>query len=126
MLWRFLQHAGNPKKRAAVILGLVVCTAIRLTMRQRMEEQTVALSADALGFSYPQPVSMTRKAIQGGGYPVEVLVEPVTSRENVRRAAEKLGCTVQVGETGDEFRLTLSKPRKQAVAGARWTTDDKP
>jgi hypothetical protein len=38
-----------------------------------------------------------------------VLVETVTSRENVRRAAEKLGCTVQVEERNDEFRLTLTR-----------------
>jgi hypothetical protein len=38
-----------------------------------------------------------------------VLVETVTSRENVRRAAEKLGCTVQVEEMGDEYKLTISK-----------------
>jgi tRNA 2-thiouridine synthesizing protein A len=52
---------------------------------------------------------MTRKAIQAGGFPIEVLVETVTSRENVRRAAEKLGCTVQVEEAGDEFKLTITK-----------------
>jgi hypothetical protein len=40
---------------------------------------------------------------------VEVLVESVTSRENVRRAAEKLGCKVQVEEEGDGFKLTLTK-----------------
>jgi TusA-related sulfurtransferase len=52
---------------------------------------------------------LTRNAIKASGFPFEVLVETVTSRENVRRAAEKLGCTVQVEETEDEFRLTISK-----------------
>jgi tRNA 2-thiouridine synthesizing protein A len=69
----------------------------------------MAHTVDARGFSCPQPVIMTRNAIQSGGFPVEVLVETVTSRENVRRAAEKLGCTVQVEEMGDEFKLTLTK-----------------
>jgi TusA-related sulfurtransferase len=64
---------------------------------------------DARGFSCPQPVIMARNAIQTGEFPIEVLVETVTSRENVRRAAEKLGCTVQVEEMGDEFKLTLTK-----------------
>jgi hypothetical protein len=36
--------------------------------------------------------------MQTGEFPIEVLVETVTSRENVRRAAQKLGCTVQVKE----------------------------
>jgi hypothetical protein len=52
---------------------------------------------------------MARNAIQTGQFPIEVLVETVTSRENVRRAAEKLGCTVQVEEIGDEFKLILAK-----------------
>jgi len=52
---------------------------------------------------------MTRKAIQGEEFPIEVLVETVTSRENVRRAAEKLGCRVEVEEMGDEFKLTITK-----------------
>jgi tRNA 2-thiouridine synthesizing protein A len=64
---------------------------------------------DARGFSCPQPVILTRNAIKAGDFPIEVLVETVTSRENVRRAAEKAGCTVQVEELGDEFKLTLAK-----------------
>jgi hypothetical protein len=52
---------------------------------------------------------MARNAIKEGEFPVEVLVETVTSRENVRRASEKLGCTVEVEELGDEFKLVLTK-----------------
>jgi len=69
----------------------------------------MANTVDARGLSCPQPVILARKAIQAGKFPIEVRVETVTSRENVRRAAEKLGCTVQVEELGDEFRLRLSK-----------------
>jgi TusA-related sulfurtransferase len=69
----------------------------------------MARTVDARGLSCPQPVILARKAIQAGAFPIEVLVETVTSRENVRRAAEKLGCTVQVKEAGDEFKLTLTK-----------------
>ena len=66
-------------------------------------------TVDARGFSCPQPVIMTRKAIQDGQFPIEVLVETVTSRENVRRAAEKLDCQVEVEEMGEEFKLTITK-----------------
>jgi hypothetical protein len=52
---------------------------------------------------------MARNAIKEGEFPVEVLVETVTSRENVRRASEKLGCTVEVEEMGDEFKVILKK-----------------
>jgi hypothetical protein len=41
--------------------------------------------------------------------PVEVLVETVTSRENLRRASEKMGCTLRVEELGDEFELILRR-----------------
>jgi TusA-related sulfurtransferase len=69
----------------------------------------MADTVDARGLSCPQPVILARNAIQAGKFPVEVLVETVTSRENVRRAAEKLGCTVQVEDLGDEFKLKLTK-----------------
>jgi tRNA 2-thiouridine synthesizing protein A len=67
----------------------------------------MAHTVDACGLSCPQPVILTRNAIKAGDFPIEVLVETVTSRENVRRAAEKLGCTVQVEEMGEGFKLTL-------------------
>ena len=65
---------------------------------------------DARGFSCPQPVVMARKAIKQGEFPVEVMVETVTSRENVRRTAEKLGCSVKIETINqDEFKLTLTR-----------------
>ena len=69
----------------------------------------MAYTVDARGLSCPQPVILARKAIEAGAFPIEVLVETVTSRQNVSRAAEKLGCTVQVEEVGDEFKLTLTR-----------------
>ena len=69
----------------------------------------MAHKVDARGFSCPQPVILTRNAIKAGDFPIEVLVETVTSRENVRRAAEKLGCAVLVEEMGEEYKLTLTK-----------------
>ncbi len=69
----------------------------------------MATTVDARGLSCPQPVILARGAIQAGEFPIEVLVETVTSRENVRRAAERLGCAVQVEDLGDEFKLTLTK-----------------
>jgi tRNA 2-thiouridine synthesizing protein A len=69
----------------------------------------MAHTVDARGLSCPQPVILARNAIQAGSFPIEVLVETVTSRENVRRAAEKLGCKVKIEDLGDEFKLTLTK-----------------
>lgn len=69
----------------------------------------MATTVDARGFSCPQPVILTRNAIEAGEFPIEVLVETVTSRQNVQRAAERAGCRVQVEEMGDEFKLTITK-----------------
>ena len=69
----------------------------------------MATIVDARGFSCPQPVIMARQAIQAGEFPIEVLVETVTSRENVRRMAEKAGLKVRIEEVGDEFKLTITK-----------------
>ena len=66
-------------------------------------------TVDARGLSCPQPVILARKAIEAGQFPVEVLVETVTSRENVRRAAAKMGCQVQIEDRGEEFKLTLTR-----------------
>jgi len=64
---------------------------------------------DARGLSCPQPVILARRAINGRSFPIEVWVDTVTSRDNVTRAAEKLGCAVQVSEADEGFRLTLTR-----------------
>jgi TusA-related sulfurtransferase len=66
---------------------------------------------DARGLSCPQPVILSRDAVKklGGAGTVEVLVDTVTSRDNVRRAAENLGCSVEIQEEGGEFRVIIKK-----------------
>ena len=70
---------------------------------------------DARGLSCPQPVILVRNAIQAGNFPIEVLVETATSRENVQRVAEKAWCTVQIEEMNGEFKLTLTMEVQKAV-----------
>jgi tRNA 2-thiouridine synthesizing protein A len=66
---------------------------------------------DARGLSCPQPVILSRDAVKKleSGGTVEVLVDTVTSRDNVRRAVENVGCTVEIQEESDEFRLIVKK-----------------
>jgi tRNA 2-thiouridine synthesizing protein A len=64
---------------------------------------------DARGLSCPQPVILAKKAINDCKFPIEVIVDTVTARENVRRMAENSGCKIQVEETGEEFKLILNK-----------------
>ena len=56
---------------------------------------------DTCGFSCPQPVLMVHEAAKGGDKALDVLVDNEASRENVTRAAEKLGYTVKAVEQDD-------------------------
>jgi tRNA 2-thiouridine synthesizing protein A len=67
-------------------------------------------TVDARGLSCPQPVMKAQAAIKNGQFPIEVLVDTVTSRENVRRMAEHLGCQVEITQVEDEFHLTINRP----------------
>lgn len=69
----------------------------------------MSIQVDARGLSCPQPVILSKQAIQAGQFPIDVLVDSVTSRENVRRMAEKAGCKVRIEEVGSEFKMELSK-----------------
>jgi len=66
-------------------------------------------TVDATGLSCPQPVILTRKAIQQGQFPIQVFVDTGTSRDNVSRMAQSAGCKVTVAEKGDGFVLTLTR-----------------
>jgi len=67
------------------------------------------VTVDARGLSCPQPVMLAKQAIDKGEFPVEVLVDTVTSRENVRRLAQRLGLKVQAEPSGEGFKLTVEK-----------------
>lgn len=67
------------------------------------------VTVDARGLSCPQPVMLAKQAIDKGEFPVEVLVDTVTSRENVRRLAQRLGLKVEAEPSGEGFKLTIQK-----------------
>jgi tRNA 2-thiouridine synthesizing protein A len=69
----------------------------------------MANQVDARGLSCPQPVMLAQKAVEANKFPIEVLVDTATARENVRRMAEMKGLKVKIQSSTDEFRLTLSK-----------------
>lgn len=71
----------------------------------------MAATVDARGFSCPQPVLMTLEAIkQGSPQDLIVLVDTDTSKENVMRAAQSQGYTVQeVAPEGEGYRIQLVK-----------------
>jgi tRNA 2-thiouridine synthesizing protein A len=68
-------------------------------------------TVDARGLSCPEPVLRTRNALKSlpKEEELEVLVETVTSRENVKRMAQSQGYEVGIEEIEDGFRLTIKK-----------------
>ena len=65
---------------------------------------------DARGLSCPQPVILVKKAIDKFGKgEIEVLVDTVTSKENVSRLAKNSGFQVTEQEKEGEFVLRLAK-----------------
>ena len=70
----------------------------------------MAETVDARGLSCPQPVIMTRKAIQASeGDEVVILVDTMTQVHNCTRAAGKLGWHGEHREKGDVFELRFRK-----------------
>ena len=69
----------------------------------------MSTALDTRGLSCPQPVIMVQQAIEKGDFPLEVLVDTATARENVLRFAERKGYKVQITENDDEFTLVISK-----------------
>ena len=78
---------------------------------------------DARGLACAQPVLMTKEALETleEGI-ITVLVDNVASRENVKRFAQRMGCTVDVAEKDGIFELRIVKgytcqlPRAQEEA----------
>ena len=72
-----------------------------------MADKTV----DARGLSCPEPVLLVKRAVDGiGAGTIDVLVDSVTSCENVTRMAESLSCTVETTERNDgSFMLVVKK-----------------
>ena len=65
---------------------------------------------DARGLSCPQPVLMTKKALEDNkSGEIEVLVDNATAKENITRFASNAGYQVSVSEENEDYRLTLSK-----------------
>ncbi|WIV13258.1 sulfurtransferase TusA family protein [Proteiniborus sp. MB09-C3] len=64
---------------------------------------------DARGRSCPEPVIMTKKAIDSGCENIEVLVDAKVAVENIKRFATSKGYTVNVEEKEDEFTLNIRK-----------------
>jgi len=65
------------------------------------------IQVDARGLSCPEPLIRTRQGLEklGGTGSLEILVETVTSRENVRRYLMSKGFSIEVVEIEDGYKM---------------------
>jgi tRNA 2-thiouridine synthesizing protein A len=66
-------------------------------------------TVDARGRSCPEPVVLTRKALEKYPSGVQVLLDNATSRDNVKRFAESRNYKVAVRSQGEDFVLSITK-----------------
>jgi len=69
----------------------------------------MANTIDARGRSCPEPVIMTKNAIDSGYNDFEVLVDAKVAVENIKRFATNQGFNVTVEENDGEFTLNIRK-----------------
>ncbi len=65
-------------------------------------------TVDARGMPCPQPVILTRKALQEDNH-VVTIVDNETAQQNVTRMAEKAGCAVRAEKRDDGIYLNIEK-----------------
>lgn len=64
---------------------------------------------DARGRACPEPVLMTKKAIEKNQDGIKVIVDNITARENIRRFASNSGYIADVVEQDEDFIISLRK-----------------
>ena len=67
------------------------------------------ITVNAVGKACPEPVIMTRAAVEKGAVELEVLVDNAVAVSNVTRFLEGQGFRVQHQENGSEFKLTARR-----------------
>ena len=67
------------------------------------------ITVDARGLSCPQPVLMTKDALEKHPEGCQVLVDAPAAKANVSRYAKKAGYTVVLSEQDDDTLITISK-----------------
>jgi len=71
----------------------------------------MAKEIDAKGLSCPQPVFLTKKAIDSGETEITATVNDMVARDNVKRLAENSGYIVTIEENGDDITLKIVKTK---------------
>ena len=96
---RYCRHAGDCSGQLQ--------ESGRLSVRHYTGEKSMN-SVDARGYACPQPVIMTKKALEKHGTPLKVLVDDKAPVENITRFASNAGHKVSHKDLGDgEYELTI-------------------
>jgi tRNA 2-thiouridine synthesizing protein A len=64
---------------------------------------------DARGRSCPEPVLLTKKALEKSPNGISVLVDNAVSRDNITRFGKNFGYQVSVEPDGSDFQITLNR-----------------
>ena len=64
---------------------------------------------DARGRSCPEPVILTKDAIDNGAKKLKLIVDTNVAVENISRFANSRGYSIDVKENSDDFEINLSK-----------------
>lgn len=76
------------------------------------------IQIDARGLACPQPVIMTKKAIEASNEPVMAIVDNETAKENIIKLAKSMNCEYRDYEKDGLFYIEISKgelPEEAAV-----------
>ena len=84
------------------------------------------ITVNAVGKACPEPVIMTRAAVEKGAAELEVLVDNAVAVSNVTRFLEGQGFRVQHRENGGEFKVTARRDGAAASAGSAAAADSAP
>jgi selenium metabolism protein YedF len=74
------------------------------------------IEIDARGKACPEPVMLTKKALDAHDE-VKVLVSDQVAEENVKRLAQGMGCSVKVERSGGESSLSIVRPASPGPGG---------
>jgi selenium metabolism protein YedF len=81
----------------------------------RSREKAMEKTIDARGKACPQPVLMTKDAIEAMGEGIlTVLIDSEVSRDNVLRFAASQGCMTEVEAAGGDFSVKVTKGNPEA------------
>lgn len=67
------------------------------------------IQVDARGFACPQPVLMTKKALEQDYDKIEVLVDSMTAMQNIKRFVAHRDKKIDIVKNDDEYTLIISK-----------------